>query len=385
MSDTRILRHRIADLRNRLGQWPTSAHEPIERQDDGERLPPPRHLYSTVVPAKLGPEARAVLQECRACVHAIQELAAIPCMESADHRDPLFRAQDRCAAMAEAAVRMAQTLPSDFTIQARLCDGLGRFVAALGDHVADLRRRADRTQRVNEQHASLTDLLTGLISGSNLALEPFTALADAVVVDARQGEPLHLINVPAASPATDTATGQAWLSRHVAGHCLNVAQVAARAAEHFAFFAEQPIPVVLAGLLHDVGMLELPFELLAAPTIWTAEQHESAQRHVDIGATVVESNLVSGGQLVDAIRCHHARGDNSGYPAIALPIAPLTRLLAACDVYAALRCPRPYRAACSESQTLTEMALMVQRGQLDAEAVAAVRGFISAESTTKTS
>lgn len=369
MSDARLLQHRISELRQRLGHQ--SGELQLYRVDESAFIPNPHHVKAEVLP--FSDRTRYCLTRCRDCVRAIRQLASHPAIESAKRNDPLAFAHDRCAAMAEAAVRLVQTMPSDFAIQARLCDGLEGLVTALGDYIADLRRAADRTERVNEQHASLTDLLTGLISGSNLALEPFTALADAVLTDARQGEPLRIHNVESISPAADAQSGRDWSARHFAAHSLNVAQVAARVAPHSRYFADQPMSLILVALLHDVGMLHVPFELIADRIPLTNEQSEIMRRHVNMGAEIIEQNLVGGGTLVEAVRTHHVRLDDTGYPQSETTVSPLAHLLAACDVYAALRADRPQRSAFDSQAALMELTMMAQRGQLDPDAVAVVQ------------
>jgi hypothetical protein len=74
-----------------------------------------------------------------------------------------------------------------------------------------------------------------------------------------------------------------------------------------------------------------------------------------------------GGWPVDVAVGHHERNDGTGYPngrkEMALP--SIVRLVAVCDVYAALATPRPYRPAYSTRTALTETLSLAEREHLD--------------------
>jgi HD-GYP domain-containing protein (c-di-GMP phosphodiesterase class II) len=274
--------------------------------------------------------------------------------------------------MAEASARLLQCLPEEAATQMRLCEGLDGLLDALGDRIARLRSIVTVTEQVNEQIASLAQLLTGLISGSNLALEPFTALAEAVVTDARQGVPLKIHSIKNVSPACDEQIACEWLARHVASHSLNVANIVARVSAHSSMFCEQPMPAVLAALLHDVGMLATSFEIIAHPGELTVEQRRIVAEHTNHGARLVVEQLTGEGTLADAVRQHHERLDGSGYSSGLYSPTPLARILAVCDVYAALIANRPHRPALSSELAETKLRLMAEHRQLDPTDVCAL-------------
>jgi HD-GYP domain-containing protein (c-di-GMP phosphodiesterase class II) len=74
-----------------------------------------------------------------------------------------------------------------------------------------------------------------------------------------------------------------------------------------------------------------------------------------------------GGWPVEAATCHHERNDGTGYPLgrTEIQLAGFVRLLAVCDVYAALCCPRPHRTAFDTRTALTETLLLAERDYLD--------------------
>ena len=99
------------------------------------------------------------------------------------------------------------------------------------------------------------------------------------------------------------------------------------------------IVAVVAALLHDIGLAELPFSLLAQPTRLTTEQLRTIETHPARGAEIVTRQIPKCGPMSEGIRQHHERLDGTGYPDGSRSIVPLARILAACDVYAAMLAP----------------------------------------------
>ena len=100
----------------------------------------------------------------------------------------------------------------------------------------------------------------------------------------------------------------------------------------------------LAGLLHDIGKLALPAELLAKPGALTPAEQAWMRMHPDLGAAVLpqERGL---GLVYAGVRYHHERWDGAGYPTglrgEAIPLA--ARILAIADSLDAICMDRPYR------------------------------------------
>jgi HD-GYP domain-containing protein (c-di-GMP phosphodiesterase class II) len=99
-------------------------------------------------------------------------------------------------------------------------------------------------------------------------------------------------------------------------------------------------------LLHDIGKMVVPSEVLNKPGKLDAEEWELMQSHPDAGVALLDSATVS--PLVrSVVRDHHERYDGSGYPrGIAGDhIGEFPRLAAVADVYDAITSQRPYAAA----------------------------------------
>jgi HD-GYP domain-containing protein (c-di-GMP phosphodiesterase class II) len=112
-----------------------------------------------------------------------------------------------------------------------------------------------------------------------------------------------------------------------------------------------------AALLHDVGKLAVPKEILNKPGPLTAAESELMKRHVVEGQLMLEQ---VGGALGDAgmvVRTHHEHYDGNGYPdGLSGPEIPLAaRIIAPCDAFNAMTTDRPYRAARSEAEAVAEL------------------------------
>jgi HD-GYP domain-containing protein (c-di-GMP phosphodiesterase class II) len=201
----------------------------------------------------------------------------------------------------------------------------------------------------------LANLLEALSAGQPLDISPFTALAEDVLVEA-QTAPLRFASAAAEEPA-----------RFIACHSLMVARVAARVVVHDAEFRSQRLDLVLAALVHDAGMLRVPAEILAKPSPLNDGQRRLVEGHARAGADMARRLLPGEAWLAETVAGHHERPDGTGYPAGLrdTQLSPPTRLLAVCDVYAALAAPRPYRPAAETRTALADTLLLAEQGALD--------------------
>lgn len=135
-------------------------------------------------------------------------------------------------------------------------------------------------------------------------------------------------------------------------HSMNVAVLAMGLAEALELGSAQVRAVGVAGLLHDLGKVRVPREVLLKPGKLTTAERAEIQRHPLEGARI----LLAGDQALDLAAVvayeHHLMMDGSGYPCRHSPRDTHygSRLVHVCDVYDALRTRRPYRDAW-ESET----------------------------------
>jgi HD-GYP domain-containing protein (c-di-GMP phosphodiesterase class II) len=112
----------------------------------------------------------------------------------------------------------------------------------------------------------------------------------------------------------------------------------------------------IGGLLHDVGKIGVPDEILRKPGRLTPEEYEVMKRHARTGALMVSA--VPGMEaILDAVAYHHERWDGKGYPdALAGEQIPLLgRILAVGDAFSAMTTDRPYRKGMDWAMALQEI------------------------------
>ena len=137
-------------------------------------------------------------------------------------------------------------------------------------------------------------------------------------------------------------------------HTRRVARLSVQVGEELGLAPERLRDLALGGLLHDIGKLRIPDEILKKPGPLTDREFEVVRRHVDYGAALLRE-LGGFPRIVHGlVRSHHERLDGSGYPSAARgEETPLDiRILAVCDVYDALRTTRVYRPAWSHEKAM---------------------------------
>jgi putative nucleotidyltransferase with HDIG domain len=140
------------------------------------------------------------------------------------------------------------------------------------------------------------------------------------------------------------------------GHCDRVAGYACALAERAGFDAMTMFWFHVGALLHDVGKIVVPIQILTKPGALTEEERRIMERHALAGAELL-SDVDFPWDVLPIIRNHHERWDGRGYPdALVGDATPLgARILCIADVYDALTTDRPYRKAFSTEKALDIM------------------------------
>ena len=137
-------------------------------------------------------------------------------------------------------------------------------------------------------------------------------------------------------------------------HSLNVSVLTMALAERMGIAAREVRTFGVAGLLHDLGKVRVPIDILNKPGKLTDEEREVMQRHPADGARII---LTSDRELDLAATVayeHHIMIDGGGYPRCHFHRAchAASLLVHVCDVYDALRTHRPYRGAWESERVL---------------------------------
>jgi len=114
--------------------------------------------------------------------------------------------------------------------------------------------------------------------------------------------------------------------------------------------------VTIAALLHDIGKIGIPDEILRKRTKLTPKEFKKMQEHSIIGAIILQP-IKGMEQVAQAVKGHHEWYDGKGYPdgLQATEISMLTRIIAVADAFDSMATDRPYRRRLSEEKALKEL------------------------------
>jgi HD-GYP domain-containing protein (c-di-GMP phosphodiesterase class II) len=161
--------------------------------------------------------------------------------------------------------------------------------------------------------------------------------------------------------------------RFTRGHSSGVAALAGAAASKLGLDADLSRDVFRAGLVHDVGRVAVTAAIWDKTEPLTDTERERIRIHTYAGERIL-SRAPSLSRVAEIATVAHERLDGSGYhrrlPAAAC--TPAARVLAAADVYQALREDRPQRAALAADRAAAELGAMARAGLLCPDAVNAV-------------
>lgn len=143
---------------------------------------------------------------------------------------------------------------------------------------------------------------------------------------------------------------------YTAGHQLRVAKLADAIARKIGLPEERVEGIRLAGLVHDIGKLYVPSELLSKPTKLNEIEMSLIKLHSQAGHDILRG-IEFAWPVVQTVLQHHERLDGSGYPRglTASDIAIEARIMAVADVVEAMSTHRPYRPALGIEAALKEI------------------------------
>jgi putative nucleotidyltransferase with HDIG domain len=144
---------------------------------------------------------------------------------------------------------------------------------------------------------------------------------------------------------------------YTAGHQRRVAGLARSIANKMGLSARQATGIYIAGLVHDVGKVAVPTDILNKPGKISQYEYSILKAHVQVGYEILQK-IDFPWPVTTAILQHHERLDGSGYPAgiSGEEIILEARILGVADVVEAMSSHRPYRPSLGLGNALEEIA-----------------------------
>ena len=197
-----------------------------------------------------------------------------------------------------------------------------------------------------EERASLVHVWDDLLTYRRLNLD---ALDITVLALARTLERDLGAMIPLASLRTH--------DEYTVNHIVNVALLAMSLAEAVGLPSWLVRDLGVAALLHDVGKLRIPAEILNGTGDLTAEHRAIIRRHPEDGARILLATKGASDLAVAVAYEHHLQYDGGGYPSVPKhwKVNLASEITHVADVFDALRTHRPYRAALSRDRIAAMM------------------------------
>jgi putative nucleotidyltransferase with HDIG domain len=137
-----------------------------------------------------------------------------------------------------------------------------------------------------------------------------------------------------------------WRDPYTAGHQKRVASIATAIAKQMGWDDEQIQALYMAAMVHDIGKVAVPAEILTKPTRLTELEMKMVQEHAETGYQILK-DIPFPWPIAEVVHQHHERLDGSGYPKGLKgdQICKEARILSVADTIEAMATHRPYRPA----------------------------------------
>jgi putative two-component system response regulator len=143
---------------------------------------------------------------------------------------------------------------------------------------------------------------------------------------------------------------------YTAGHQKRVAELGCAIGRELGLDREQIVGIRMAGLIHDLGKIVVPAEILCKPGRISAEERAIIRNHAQVGYEILK-NINFPWPVAQAVLQHHERLDGSGYPnrLSGDEILLEAKIIGVSDVVEAMAAHRPYRPAVGLTTALLEI------------------------------
>lgn len=140
-------------------------------------------------------------------------------------------------------------------------------------------------------------------------------------------------------------------------HSMRVGKMAKVMAFHLSLTPQQTRDLVAGCLIHDIGKIMIPDEILIKETALTVREWEAMRRHPILGANLATKNGIGSQSIIEIIKFHHERWDGAGYPyGLRGDYIPLfARICSILDTFDCMVHDRPYRKAVTIQEAKDEL------------------------------
>lgn len=195
---------------------------------------------------------------------------------------------------------------------------------------------------------------------SNVSTLVKTCMDDIILGNAINAEELKKNITDTVESIVRNPDALMWLSRlndkdnHASSHSVNCCILSVTFGRFLGLPTVELAKLALSALMHDIGKLQVPTEILNKPGSLSDKEMQQVRNH----PTSSRNLLMSAGEYfltaIDAAYTHHERMDGSGYPRglTAVSISPFSRMLAIIDTYEAMTSEQVYREELSPFATL---------------------------------
>lgn len=238
--------------------------------------------------------------------------------------------------------------PTQDEVQRQLQQELEETAGALSDEPrVSVTEEVTRARNLYRQATSLIrNLMEDVRLGKQVEMESLNPLAERMVQSAIRNP--HALTSVSRIKTKDEYTFM---------HCVSVAGLMITFAREQGLSEEQIQQVAIGGLVHDIGKIMVPDEVLNKPGRLDPEEFEIMRGHVTHSAEILQECVGISQTAVDVALLHHERMDGTGYP-LGLKgeeIGLIGRMSAIVDVYDALTSVRVYKDAWEPTHTLKKM------------------------------
>jgi PAS domain S-box-containing protein len=211
--------------------------------------------------------------------------------------------------------------------------------------------RKDGSQRWLEMHASRVEY-----QGAPAVQAVFVDISDRKQAESKLRESYQTVRATLMRTVNALAAAVDKRDPYTAGHQRRVAELAVAIAAEMGVPQDQTDGIHISGLIHDIGKIYIPAEILSRPSRVSEIEMLMIQTHPQAGYDVL-SAVDFPWPVAETVLQHHERIDGSGYPRglLGADILFEARILSVADVVEAMTSHRPYRPAHTAEEALGEI------------------------------